>query len=62
MLDKSVRVKREELKNKSVFLSSIALDEKSDNHKEIRRKQDEIYSKWLFYDNFIKNMEKVERW
>lgn len=62
MLDKSVRVKREELRNKSVLLKGIALDEKNDKTDEIRYKQDEIYKKWDFYDNLIKSIEKVENY
>lgn len=58
MLDKSIRIKREELKNKSILLQGMALDEKNDNSMDIRYKQSEIYKKWLFYNNLIKSIER----
>ena len=60
MLDKSVRVKREELRKKSVSLKGMALDEKSDKIDEIRYKQHELYEKWDFYNNLIKSIERME--
>lgn len=60
MLDKSVRVKREELRKKSVLLKGMSFDEKNDKTDEIRYKQNEIYKQWEFYNNIIKSIERVE--
>ena len=61
MIDKSIRTKREELKNKSTTLQSLYLDiENYSNYNELRKNQNETYKKWQFYDNFIKAMEKVK--
>jgi len=59
MIDKSIRNKREELRKKSLSLSELVIDEKSDNSMGIRYKRDEIYKKWEFYDKLIKNIEKL---
>lgn len=58
MLDKSIRDKRDKLR-----VTSIGLRETSHNADylksiEIRDKQDEVYMKWQFYDNLIKNIER----
>ncbi len=59
MLDKSVRVKREELRKKSTGLREVAFDlEDKKKTDELRSKQDDTYKRWKFYDNLIKNIEK----
>lgn len=57
MLDKSIRDRREELKLESIRLSDLLMYEFDFNEK-IFQQQDAIYKKWLFYDKFIKAMEK----
>lgn len=60
MLDISVRAKREELRQKSVGLRETCLDINDFiKAQEIIMQQDEIYKQWDFYNNIIKNIERV---
>ena len=60
MIDKSIRHKRKELREKSLSLQALYLEsENSSKFIELRKNQDEIYKKWQFYDNLIKHMEKL---
>lgn len=64
MIDKSVRVKREELRRKSTTLKGMAFEEKNDKTKteELRYKQGELYKQWEFYDKLIKKIEKMDNY
>ena len=60
MIDKSIRHKRKELREKSLSLQGLYLEsDNSSKFKELRKNQDETYKKWQFYDNLIKCMEKL---
>lgn len=56
---RDILIKRNELKNKSVHLRSMRFEPKASNKQvdEIAKTQSEIYSKWNFYDKFIKARE-----
>lgn len=59
---RDILIKRNELKNKSVHLRSMRFEPKVSNEQidEIAKTQNEIYSKWNFYDKFIKAREGVK--
>lgn len=60
-MKKEIRTKRKELLIKSKNLQSVSFEKSTyEKSKAIRNKQDEVYKKWLFYDNFIKASEKVD--
>ena len=59
MSTKNLRDERYKIYKESKTLQQAALDE--DNRKKsykIKTKQNEVYKKWCFYDNFIKAVEK----
>ncbi len=59
MIDKSIRNKRDKLREDSVGLREICLDiHKPLKAKEMLKKQDKIYKKWEFYDKLIKSIER----
>ena len=60
MLDKSVRDKRDELRERASKLRELIFDTNYSKGQEIIMQQDEIYRKWKFYDNLIKSIERVE--
>lgn len=60
MIDRSIRDKREKLRQESIRLSELFM-EQDDFNFELYEEQDRTYKKWKFYDNLIKNMEKVEK-
>ena len=60
MIDKSIRHKRKELREKSLSLQGLYLEsDNSSKFKELRKNQDETYKKYQFYNNLIKHMEKL---
>ena len=60
MIDKSIRIKREELKSKASKLRELAFDgNEISKNEEIRNKQDKIYRQWKFYDNLVKILLKL---
>lgn len=61
MIDRSIRDKREKLRQESTRLSELFM-EQDDFNFELYEEQDITYKKWLFYDKFIKAMEEVEKW
>lgn len=56
-MKREIREKRRNLLITSRELRRIAFDADEKGF-ELRRKQNEIYNKWLFYDNLIKTCEK----
>lgn len=61
MLDRSIRDKRNTLRITSTNLRRVAMDsDKTIIYTDLRNKQDDVYNKWQFYDNLIKNIERVE--
>ena len=59
MSTKNLRDERYKIYKESKSLQQAALDE--DNRKKsykIKIKQNEVYKKWCYYDNFIKAVEK----
>lgn len=60
MIDRSIRDKREKLRQESTRLSELYIKQ-DDFDFELYQEQDRTYKKWLFYDKFIKTMEKVEK-
>ena len=52
--------KRNSLLRESIFLNSVSKEEKMKKGRsiDIKNKQNEVYRKWKFFDNFIKEMEK----
>ena len=52
-----IRNKRNELYKKSTKLQSLAIDKNNKKSYEVRKKHDEVYNKWKFYDGFIKAQE-----
>lgn len=61
MIDRSIRDKREKLRQESTRLSELYIKQDDFNFK-LYEEQDKTYKKWLFYDKFIKAMEEVEKW
>ena len=59
MIDRSIRDKREKLRQESIRLSELFM-EQEDFDSELYEEQEIIYKKWLFYDKFIKVMEGVK--
>ena len=59
MIDRSIRDKREKLRLESIRLSELYIEQDEFNF-ELYKEQDKTYKKWMFYDKFIKAMEKVE--
>lgn len=57
-MKREIREKRNEFLKESVKLRNLALDFKGEKSFEVRKKQNEIYNKWKFYSNIIKEMEK----
>ena len=58
-MNKSIRAKRDELRKISVSLRECAFDCKNfELTNQIRKEQNEIYNKMVFYDNIIKTIEK----
>lgn len=60
MIDRSIRDKREKLRQESTRLSELYIKQDDFNF-ELYEEQDKTYKKWLFYDKFIKAMEEVEK-
>lgn len=60
MIDRSIRDKREKLRQESIRLSELFM-EQDDFDFELYEEQDRTYKKWLFYDKFIKAMEGVKK-
>ena len=58
MIDRSIRDKREKLRQESTRLSELYI-EQDDFNFELYEEQDRTYKKWLFYDKFIKAMENL---
>ena len=62
MIDKSILLKKEELKRKSISLQGLYMEEKHfSKFSELKHNQNEIYKKYQFYNNLIKNLEKVNQ-
>lgn len=59
-MKKEIREKRNELLKESIKLRGVALDFDGEKSNGLRKKQDEIYKKWKFYTNMIKEFEKNE--
>ena len=64
----NLRSKREELRKTSVILKNASIIVEGNNIKKnyeksikIKEKQDEVYKKWNFYDNFIKATEECKK-
>lgn len=59
---KDILLKRNELKNKSVYLRSVKFspDISDEQAKKVAKTQNEIYNKWKFYDKFVKAREEVK--
>ena len=59
---KDILLKRNELKEKSIRLSTIKFEPSIKNGQTdvIAKEQNEIYSKWKFYDKFIKAREEAK--
>jgi hypothetical protein len=55
---RSVREKRFKLLNESKLLQEALFDTEPDKMKEAKKKQDDVYKKWKFYNNIIKEIEK----
>lgn len=60
-MNKSIRNKRNELKNISIELRRLNKETKGNKSSELRYKQTEVYNKWEFYDKFIKATERVNK-
>lgn len=60
MIDRSIRDKREKLRQESTRLRALYI-EQDDFNFELYEEQDRTYKKWLFYEKFIKAMEGVEK-
>ena len=61
MSTKKLRDERYRIYKESKALQQAAIDE--DNKKKsykIKQRQNEVYKKWCFYDNFIKAQEKIK--
>lgn len=59
---RDILIKRNQLRNESVYLKSMKFDNKIKDNKvdEITKTQNKIYNKWNFYDKFIKAREGVK--
>lgn len=62
-MKKEIRIKRNELKSNSIRLRELSWEQdlSSDANFKLRKKQDDEYKKFIFYDNFIKANDKVKR-
>ena len=58
MIDRSIRDKREKLRQESTRLSELYIEQDYFDF-ELYEEQDRTYKKWLFYDKFIKAMENL---
>lgn len=56
-MKKEIRDKRYKLQNQWGLLRGLALDSDKNDAAKLRKEEDKIYKKWLFYDNIIKKME-----
>ena len=59
-MKKEIRIKRNNLRDGSIRLKELAFYENAgnDTNFKIREKQEKQYKKYLFYDGFIKAMDK----
>lgn len=57
-MKQEIRKRKNELLKQSINLRNYALDFDGKKSIEIREKQDEVYNRWKFYSNMIKEMEK----
>lgn len=61
MINKETRQKRSELCRESFRIrKAMSEDVSYEKMMELKRKQNEIYKKWDFYDKFIKADEKLK--
>ena len=59
-MKRDVREKKERLYKESLLLRLEASNTGDyDKSIELRKKQDKLYKKWLFYSNIIKQMDKT---
>lgn len=59
-MKRDVREKKERLYKESVLLRLEASNTGDYNKSmELRKRQDKLYKKWLFYSNIIKRMDKI---
>ena len=59
-MKRDVREKKERLYKESVLLRFEASNTGNyDKSIELRKRQDKLYKKWLFYSNIIKQMDKT---
>ena len=59
-MNKSIRDKEIELYNKWGYLKELQKEDKLKKEKsyELMMEEDELYKKWLFYRNFLKQQDK----
>lgn len=61
MINKETRQKRSELCRESFRIrKAMSEDVSYEKMMELKRKQNEIYKKWDFYNGFIKAQEKIK--
>ena len=62
-MKKEIRIKRNELKSNSIRLRELSWEQDLPNDAsfKLRKKQDDEYKRYIFYDNFIKANDKVKR-
>ena len=60
-MKKEIREKRHDLYRKSLKLRDLSNSFDGEKSYEIRKKQDEIYNKWKFYNNIIKADDKINK-
>ena len=61
-MKKEIRIKRNELRKSSMRLRELTLDcdFRTEKTLQLRKKQDEQYKRYEFYDNFIKANERIK--
>ncbi len=62
-MKKEIRDKRNKLKRNSIRLRALTWEENlpDETIKKIRKKQDDEYKKYKFYDNLIKANERIKK-
>lgn len=59
-MKREIRDKRHNLQRQWGGLRELALDANRKDGTKLRKEEDKVYKKWLFYDNIIKKLEETK--
>lgn len=59
-MKREIRDKRHNLQRQWGVLRGLALDANRKDGTKLRKEEDKVYKKWLFYDNIIKKLEETK--